>query len=46
MVNKEHWIYTDGNAGEAILAPCEGATCFVLTVSLETVSTMSARVSP
>ena len=24
MVNKEHWIYSDGNAGEAILAQCEG----------------------
>ena len=24
MVNKEHWIYSEENAGEAILARCEG----------------------
>ena len=24
MVSKEHWIYTGGNAGEAMLATCEG----------------------
>ena len=24
MVNKEHWIYSEENAGEAILAQCEG----------------------
>jgi len=25
MTNSEHWIYSDGNAGQAILARCEGA---------------------
>ena len=24
MLNKEHWIYSEENAGEAILARCEG----------------------
>ena len=24
MVNKEHWIYSEENAAEAILARCEG----------------------
>ena len=24
MTNSEYWIYSDGNAGQAILARCEG----------------------
>ena len=26
MANSEYWIYSDGNAGQAILARCEGTT--------------------
>ena len=31
MINKEYWIYSEGNAGEAILARCEGKFIWLLT---------------
>ena len=29
MSNSEYWIYSDGNAGQAILARCEGTVFYV-----------------
>ena len=31
MTKGEYWIYSDGNAGQAILARCEGTVCISFT---------------
>ena len=31
MTNSEYWIYSGENAGQAIMARCEGAICIIFT---------------